>query len=85
MNAEKFIGAMIVAGLAILCCAGPALLVTVGSIALSVSVLTGSVAIVAVVALIGLAGVLIHHRNRPANTNAVDCCALESAKRKSNT
>lgn len=83
MSAEKFVGAIIVAGLAILCCAGPALLVAVGSIALSVSVLTGSVAIVVVFALIGLAGVWIHHRSRPANTNAVDCCALEGAKRKS--
>ncbi|MGE0294693.1 MAG: hypothetical protein AB7P97_20265 [Hyphomonadaceae bacterium] len=84
MNAEKSVGAIIVAGLAILCCAGPALLAAVGSIALSVPVLAGPVAIVAVVALIGLARVWIHHRSRRANTNAVDCCALESEKRKSN-
>jgi hypothetical protein len=84
MNTGKFIGVTFVACVAIACCAGPALLVAIGSIAVPASVLTGPVTIVAVVALIGLAGVWIHHRSRPANTNAVECCALESAKRKSN-
>lgn len=85
MNAEKTMGAIVVAGVAILCCAGPALLAVAGSIALSVSALAGSGAIVIAVALIGLAGVWSHRRSRLAKTSNVDCCALENAKRKSNT
>ena len=85
MNAEKTMGALIVAGVAILCCAGPALLAVVGSIALSVSTITGSAAIVIAVALVGLAGVWGHRRRRLAKSSNVDCCAFENAKRKSNT
>lgn len=85
MSAEKSIGTIVVAGLAILCCAGPLLLAAVGSIALSVSVLTGFAAVVTVVALIGLAGVWVYRHSRSANPNTIDCCAPESAKRKSNT
>ncbi|AGK57180.1 hypothetical protein HYPDE_27503 [Hyphomicrobium denitrificans 1NES1] len=85
MNAEKSIAAIVVAGLAVLCCAGPFLLATIGAVAISASALTGSVAIVAVIALIGLAGVWAYRRSRSIDPDAVDCCALESAKRKSNT
>lgn len=85
MNAEKSIAAIAVAGLAVLCCAGPLLLATIGSVAISASVLTGSLAIVGGVAGIGLVGVWAYRRRRSGNQNAVDCCALESAKRKSNT
>lgn len=85
MNAEKSIVAIAVAGLAVLCCAGPLLLATIGSVAISASVLTGSLVIVAGVAGIGLVGVWAYRRRRSANSNAVDCCELESAKRKSNT
>ena len=88
MNAEKSIAAIVVAGLTVLCCAGPLLLATIGSVAISASVLTGSLVIVAgvaVVVVIGLVGVWAYRRHRSANPNAVDCCALESAKRESNT
>ena len=85
MNAEKSTAAIVVAGLAVLCCAGPLLLATIGSVAISASVLTGSLVIVAGVAGIGLVGVWAYRRRRSANPNAVDCCALASAKRKSNT
>ncbi len=85
MNAEKTMGAIVVAGVAILCCAGPALLAVAGSIALSVSTLADSAAIVIAVALIGLAGVWGYRRSRLAKSSNIDCCALESAKRKSNT
>ncbi|MGD9837791.1 MAG: hypothetical protein AB7U74_08125 [Afipia sp.] len=54
MDAKNSIGAIVVVGLAILCCAESALVATVASIALSASVLTGPVAIVTVVVLIGL-------------------------------
>ena len=85
MNAEKSIAAIVVAGLAVLCCAGPFLLATIGVVAISASALTGSVAIAAVVALIGLAGVWAYRRSRSTDPNAADCCAPESAKRESNT
>jgi hypothetical protein len=85
MNAEKSMAAIVVAGLAVLCCAGPFLLATITAVAISASVLTRSVAIVAVIALIGLAGVWAYHRSRSTDLSAVDCCAPESAKRKSNT
>lgn len=85
MNAEKSIAAVAVAGLAVLCCAGPLLLATIGSVAISASVLTGSLATVAGMAGIGLVGVWAYRRRRSATPNAVGCCALESAKRKSNT
>ncbi len=85
MNAEKSIAAIAAAGLAVLCCAGPLLLATIGSVAISTSVLTGSLAIVAGVVGIGLVGAWIYRRSRSSDRNAVDCCALESAKRKSNT
>ena len=85
MNAEKTMGAIVVAGVAILCCAGPALLAVAGSIALSVSALAGSAAIVIAVALIGFAGVWSHRRSRLAKSGNAGCCALENAKRKSNT
>jgi len=85
MNAEKTMGAIIVAGVAILCCAGPALLAVAGSIALSVSALAGSAAIVIAIALIGLAGVWGLRRSRLAKSSGADCCALENAKRKSST
>lgn len=84
-NTEKTVGAIVVAGVAILCCAGPALLAVAGSIALSVSALAGSAAIVIAVALIGLAGVWGHRRSRSAQLGNADCCALENAKRKSTT
>ena len=84
MSAEKSIGAIVVAGLAVLCCAGPLLLATIGSVAISASVLTGSLVIVAGVVGIGLVGVWAYRRSRSADPNAVDCCTLESAKRKSN-
>lgn len=84
MNAEKSIAAIVVAGLAVLCCAGPFLLATIGAVAISASALTGSVAIVAVVALIGLAGVWAYRRSRSTDPNAADCCAPEGAKRKPN-
>jgi len=85
MNAEKSIAAIVVAGLAVLCCAGPLLLATIGSVAISASVLTGSLAIVAGVVGIGLAGVCAFRRSRSADPNPVDCFALECAKRKSTT
>jgi Zn-dependent alcohol dehydrogenase len=85
MNAEKSIAAIAVAGLAVLCCAGPLLLATIGSVAISASVLTGSLAIVMGVVGIGLVGVWAYRRRPSADPKAVDCCALESAKRKSNT
>ncbi len=85
MNAEKAIAAVAVAGLAVLCCAGPFLLALIGSVAISASLLTGSLAIVAGVVGIGLVGVWVYRRLRSADPNAIDCCALESAKRKSNT
>jgi hypothetical protein len=85
MNAEKSIAAIVVASLAALCCAGPFLLATIGALAISAPMLTGPVAIVAVIALIGLAGVWAYRRSRSTDPNAVDCCAPESAKRKSNT
>lgn len=85
MNAEKSIAAIAVAGLAVVCCAGPLLLATIGSIAISASVLTGSLAVVVGVTGIGLVGVWAYRRRHSADPNTVDCCALESAKRKSNT
>ena len=85
MNAEKSIAAIVVAGLAVLCCAGPFLLATIGALAISAAALTGSVVIVAVIALIGLAGVWAYRRSRSTGPDAVDCCAPESAKRESNT
>lgn len=84
MNAEKSIAAIAAAGLAVLCCGGPLLVATIGSVAISASVLTGSLAIAAGVAGIGLVGVWAYRRRRSADPNAVDCCALEGAKRKSN-
>jgi hypothetical protein len=85
VNAEKSIAAIVVASLAVLCCSGPFLLATIGAFAISAPMLTGPVAIVAVIALIGLAGVWAYRRSRSTDPNAVDCCAPESAKRKSNT
>lgn len=85
MNAEKSIAAIVIAGLAVLCCAGPLLLAAIGSVAISASVLTGPLAIVAGVVGIGLVGVWAYRRSRSADPNAVDCCARESTKRKSNT
>lgn len=85
MNAEKIMGAISVAGLAIFCCAGPALLAVAGSIALSVSTLVGFTAIVIAIALIGLAAVWGHHRRQLAKSSNTDCCAFESANRKSST
>jgi hypothetical protein len=85
MNAEKSIAAIIVAGLAVLCCAGPLLLATIGSVAISSFVLTGSLAIVAGVVGIGLVGVWAYRRSRSADRSAVDCRARQSTKRKSNT
>jgi hypothetical protein len=85
MNAEKSIAAIVVAGLAVLCCAGLFPLATIGAVAISASALTGSVTTVAVVALIGLASVWAYRRSRSTDPNALDCCAPESAKRKSNT
>ncbi|TXH32565.1 MAG: hypothetical protein E6Q98_24630, partial [Rhodospirillaceae bacterium] len=67
MNAEKSIAAIAVTGLAVLCCAGPLLLATIGSVAISASVLTGSLVIVAGVAGIGLVGVWAYRRRRSAN------------------
>ncbi|EFI53030.1 hypothetical protein [Afipia sp. 1NLS2] len=84
MSAEKSIGAIVVAGLAVLCCAEPLLLATIGSVAISATVLTGSFVIVAGVVGIGLVGVWAYCRSRSADPNAVDCCTLECAKRKSN-
>lgn len=84
MSAEKSIGAIAAAGLAIVCCAGPLLLATIGSVAISASVLTGWFAIVAGVVGIGLVGVWAHHRRRSAGPN-IECCAPETAKRKSDT
>jgi hypothetical protein len=85
MNAEKSITAIAVAGLAVLCCAGPLLLATIGSVTISASVLTGSLAIVVGVAGVGLVGVWAYRYRRSADPNAVGCCALETPKRKSNT
>ena len=84
MNAEKSIAAIVVAGLAVLCCAGPFLLATIGVVAISASALTGSVAIAAVVALIGLAGVWAYRCSRSTDPNAADCGAPKGAKRKPN-
>ncbi len=85
MNAEKSIAAIAVAGLVVVCCAGPLLLATIGSIAISASVLTGSRAVVVGVAGIGLVGVWAYRRRRSADPNTVDCCAPESAKQRSDT
>jgi len=88
MRAEKPIAAITTvtaAGLAVLCCAGPLLLGAIGSIAISASVLTGSLAIVAGVLGVGLVGAWTYRRNRSADPNAVDCRALENTERKSNS
>ena len=75
MNADKAIGAIVVSGLAVLCCAGPALIATVGAAALSASALAGGAAAVAsAVALVGLGAlwsdVGIDQTSRPRPTVA---------------
>lgn len=77
MNADKAVGATLVTGLAVLCCAGPALLAGIGATALSATTLAGGAA--AVVALIALGAVAVHRRNRSASPGAADCCAVESS------
>ena len=83
MNADKAVGATLVTGLAIVCCAGPALLAGIGATALSATTLAGGAA--AVAALITLGAVAVHRRNRSANPGAPDCCAVESSTGKGKT
>jgi len=74
MNADKVVGATLVAGLAVLGCAGPALLAGIGVTALSATTRASGAA--AVAALIALGAVAVHRRNRSASP---DCCAVESS------
>jgi len=82
MNAKIF-GVSLVAGLAILCCAGPLLLVALGSVALSAWVASaGYVLIPIILAVIGVVGVWRYRRNRSTSSSAADCCSVDGKTRK---
>ena len=80
MNIERSLGAILVAGLAVLCCAGPTLVAAVGAIALSASALAGAGVIGIVAIFVGFAGIWLHRRRASAGA---DCCTTENATRKS--
>jgi hypothetical protein len=83
MNATKIFGVSLVAGLAILCCAGPLLLVALGSVALSAwAASAGYVAIPIVLAVIGLVSIWRYRRNRSTSSSAVDPCTIDDNTRK---
>lgn len=83
MNTEKAIGAIVVSGLAVLCCAGPALVATVGAAALSAWALAaGAAAVALALALIGLGALWVRRHNRPDQSAGADCCAAEGVEGK---
>lgn len=83
MNTDKAIGAIVVSGLAVLCCAGPALVATVGAAALSAWALAaGAAAVALAVALIGLGALWVRRHNRPDQSAGADCCAAEGVEGK---
>lgn len=82
MNAKIF-GVSLVAGLAILCCAGPLLLVALGSVALSAwAASAGYVLIPIVLATIGFVSIWRYRRNRSTSSSAADCCTADGKARK---
>ena len=83
MNATKIFGVSLVAGLAILCCAGPLLLVALGSVALSAwAASAGYVVVPIVLAVIGLVSIWRYRRNRSNSSSAVDRCTIDDNTRK---
>ena len=76
MYADKTMGAIIVTGLAVLRCPGPALAATIGAAALSASALAGGAAAIAVV--VGLGAVWVHRGHRSAYPSSADGYAAES-------
>lgn len=82
MNAKIF-GVNLVAGLAILCCAGPLLLVALGSAALSAWAASAGYLLIAIVlATIGFVSIRRYRRNRSTSSSVADCCTADGKARK---
>lgn len=83
MAAEKLLGFSLAAGLALVCCGGPLLLVALGSLGLSAwAGQAGYVLIPVFLASVGLMGIWLYLRNRSASSVAADCRKFDVETRK---
>ncbi|RTM00452.1 MAG: hypothetical protein EKK31_23080 [Hyphomicrobiales bacterium] len=82
MNADKFLGLGLTAGIAFVCCAAPLLLVAFSSVGFSAWLdATGYAVIPIGLAAIGVAWLYLYRRSRSASSNDTDCCSINGKRR----